>query len=170
MRRPPKVLVPALFAVLVVATAGAFAQSQRLKTEPLILDKVRLGIGVKGSAFTPNGDCHGDTIASRFRLTRRDVITVSVERPDGKHIRFLHQDRPLRAYKFFRFWWDGLNDEGKVARTGQYKIRVQLAEHDRSLILGGVLRLQRSTYAPGPNCDKPRRYPRKKEPAGADAG
>ena len=160
MSRPPaKLLVPVLFAVLTLLTAVAFAQSQRLKTQPLLLDKVRLGLGIEGTAFTPNGDCHGDTIASRFRLTRPDVITVSIVRPDGSHVRTLHEDRPLRAYKFFKFWWDGLDDEGNVAGAGQYKIRVQLAQHDRDLLLGGVLRLQRSKYQPGPHCDKPRRYP-----------
>lgn len=155
--------MPILFGVLVLATAGAFAQSQRLKTQPLILDKVRLGLGMRGAVVTPNGDCHGDTIASRFRLTRRDVITVSIVRPDGEHVRTLHESRPLRAYKFFRFWWDGLDDDGKVAYTGPYKVRVQLAEHDRDLVLGGLLRVQRSTYAPGPHCKKTRRYPRKRE-------
>jgi hypothetical protein len=158
-----------LFAVLVIVTAGAFAQSQRLKSQPLILDKVRLGVGVKGSVFTPNGDCHGDTIASRFRLTKRDVITVSIERPNGEHVRWLKQERPLRAYKYFKFWWDGLDDNGKVVNTGPYKIRVRLAEHDRDLVLGGVLRVHRSKYEPGPNCKKPRRYPRKASKE-ADAG
>lgn len=170
MRRPRKALAPALFAVLVIATAGAFAQSQRLKTQPLILDKVRLGIKAKGNAFTPNGDCHGDTIASRFRLTKRDVITVSVVRPNGEHVRYLVVDRPLRPYKFFRFWWDGLDDEGEVVNTGPYKIRVQLAQHDRDLILGGLLRVHRSKYRPGPHCKKPRRYPRKGAHSEADAG
>lgn len=153
--------MPVLFAVLVIATAGAFARSQSLKTEPLLLDKVRLGLGVRGGAFTPNGDCQGDTIASRFRLTRRDVITVSIVTPEGEHVRTLNQSRPLRAYKFFRFWWDGLDDDGKVVPTGPYHVRVQLAEHDRDLVLGGRLRVHRSTYDPGPNCDKPRRYPRR---------
>lgn len=162
MQRPPaKALIPVTFAVLILATVAAFAQSQRLKTEPLLLDKVRLGVGIKGTVFTPNGDCHGDTIASRFRLTRRDVITVSIVRPDGSHVRTLHKDRPLRAYKYFKFWWDGLDDEGKLPGTGQYKIRVQLAEQNRDLILGGVLRLQRSKYEPGPHCKKVRRYPGK---------
>lgn len=160
--------MPVLFAVLVLATAGAFAQSQRLKTQPLILDKVRIGLGVKGAAFTPNGDCHGDTIASRFRLTKRDVITVSIVDAQDRTVRTLHQDRPLRAYKFFRFWWDGLGDDGKVVSTGPYRVRVQLAEHGRDLILGGRLRVHRSTYAPGPNCDKPRRYPRKGGHSGAE--
>lgn len=166
MRSPPKFLLPVLFAALVIATGAAFAYSQSLKTEPLLLDKVRLGIGVRGGAFTPNGDCHGDTIASRFRLTRRDVITVSIVRPDGQHVRTLHEGRPLRAYKFFKFWWDGLDDAGDVVETGPYLVRVRLAEHDRDLQLGGRLRVHRSRYEPGPNCDKPRRYPRRSDRGG----
>lgn len=160
--------MPALFAVLVIATAGAFAQSQSLKTEPLILDKVRLGIGASGGAFTPNGDCRDDVVASRFRLTRPDVITVSIVRPDGSHVRTLHENRPLRAYKYFRFWWDGLDDDGDVVETGPYGVRVQLARHDRDLTLGGRLRVHRSAYRPGPDCDKPRLYPRRA--ADAEAG
>lgn len=163
MRKPHKALVPVLFGVLVLATAGAFAQSQRLKTEPLLLDKVRMGLGMDGAAFTPNGDCSGDTIASRFRLTKRDVITVSIVGADGEYVRTLHENRPLRAYKFFKFWWDGLDDEGKVVATGPYNVRVQLAEHGRDLLLDGRLRVHRSAYDPGPHCEKPRRYPRKRE-------
>lgn len=153
--------MPILFGVLLLATAGAFAHSQRLKTKPLILDKVRMGLGQPDSAFTPNGDCQNDTIASRFRLTKPDVITVSIVGREDEHIRTLHQNRPLRAYKFFRFWWDGLDDDGKVVSTGPYRVRVELAEHQRDLLLPGRLRVHRSAYRPGPNCKKPRRYPRK---------
>lgn len=166
MSRQPKTLVPILFGILVLATMAAFVHSQRLKTQPLILDKVRLGIGMRGAVFTPNGDCKQDTIASRFRLTRRDVITVSIVTPDGEHVRTLHKDRPLRAYKFFKFWWDGLDDDGQVVATGPYKVRVQLTEHDRDLLLGGRLRVHRSAYRPGPHCKKPRRYPRHPEASG----
>ncbi len=159
MQRPPKALVPILFAVLVVATAGAFAKSQHLKTQPLVLDKVKLGIGAKRGVFTPNGDCRRDMTRVLFRLTRPDRATVEVIRPDGRLIRTLVEDRQLRAYRFFRFWWDGLNDAGEPAETGPYNVRVRLAEQDRELVIGGRLRLHAGTYRPLPNCRKERREP-----------
>lgn len=152
MRSAPRALVPILFAVLVAATTLAFAESQRLKTKPLILDSVKAG-----GAFSPNGDCQDDKIRIRFRLTERDTVTIRIARPEGgEEVRRLIDRRDLRAYRFFEFWWDGRDDAGRPAASGPYKVRVTLHERDRELEIGGRLRLHRKPYDPGPGCEKER--------------
>ena len=165
MQPPPKALVPILFAVLVLATVAAFASAQRLKSEPLVLDKVRLGVSGKGATFTPNGDCRNDMTRIRFRLTRSDRVTIRITRPDGTPVRTLVKNRELRSYRFFRFWWDGLDNRGRSAATGPYKVMVTLIRQGRELELGGRLRLHRGNYRPTPNCDKPRRVPPRRSEA-----
>lgn len=144
-----------LFALLVLATGVGLAETQRLKTEPAILDRVRVG-----GAFTPNGDCQRDKSRISFRLTRGDTVTVSVGRPRGDEtVRTLADSRELRSYKQFSFWWDGLNDAGEPAETGPYRARVELAEQDKVLEIGRRIRLHRGKYDPSPRCDKQRRIP-----------
>ena len=69
MQPAPKILVPLLFALIAAATVVAFVVSQDLKSQPLILDKVKLGVGSRGAVFTPNGDCRRDKTRIRFRRT-----------------------------------------------------------------------------------------------------
>ncbi|HWC08755.1 MAG TPA: hypothetical protein VG458_06860, partial [Solirubrobacterales bacterium] len=75
-RKPVSRTAAALaFALLVLATVAAFAYSQRQKREPLVLDKVTIGVAASRS-FTPNGDCRFDAIRIRFRTTISDQGTV----------------------------------------------------------------------------------------------
>jgi hypothetical protein len=130
--------------LLAVATVGAFAYAQRLKREPLILDKVTFGTKKTRGAFTPNGDCVNDHGRVRFRITRSDRADVEITDPDGRLVRTLAADRFLKRYRFFVFHWDGLTDEGTLAEPGRYKLRLALLEQDRELTPGGSLRLHRA--------------------------
>lgn len=154
MRSAPKSLVPVLFAVLVLGTFAALAESQRLKTEPALVDQIRIG-----GVFYPNGDCRRDAAPIRFRLTRPDTVTMTITRPSGRPIRTLLEDHFLPAYRHYRFWWDGRGDTGEPAMTGPYTLRLQLDDHDREIRIGGPIRLHRSAYRPRPGCDKERFVP-----------
>src|SRR3954463_15439387 len=78
-----------VFALLVLATLAAFAWSQRLKRDPLVLDRVTfVGVPVlhpkhPAYSFTPNGDCRYDAMRIRFRTTQTDYGKVQVIRPGG---------------------------------------------------------------------------------------
>lgn len=146
--------MPILFGALVLASAAGLAESQRLKTQPAILDRVEVG-----GVFTPNGDCREDRAPVGFRLTEPDRVTITITRPGGRHIRTLLEDRRLPAYRNLLFAWDGLNDAGEPAETGPYEVMVELAERDRTLEIGGRLRLHRSRYDPRPGCERERRDP-----------
>jgi len=137
-----------VFALLVLFTVAAFAWSQRLKRDPLVLDRVSF-VAVPRlhphappvRAFTPNGDCRHDRIRIRFRVTRSDTADVQVVKPGGKLIVTLARDVYLKRYRFFTFYWDGRMREDGIAPPGRYKLRVKLLGQDRVLVPGGVMRL-----------------------------
>ena len=97
MRRRRASFTAVVFALLVVATVAAFAWSQRLKRDPLVLDRVSFGTAVARS-FTPNGDCRFDQIRIRFRTTVSDTGDVQVVKPGGKLIVTLARDTYLDAW------------------------------------------------------------------------
>jgi len=148
-----------VFALLVVSTIAAFAWSQRLKRDPLVLDRVSF-VGVPRihphappvRAFTPNRDCRYDRIRIRFRVTRSDRGDVQVVKPGGKLVVTLARDTYLKRYRFFTFYWDGRTREDGVAPPGRYKLRVKLLGQDRVLVPGGVMRLHRGRPNPTPGC------------------
>jgi hypothetical protein len=142
-----------VFALLVVATVAAFAWSQRLKRDPLVLDRVTFGTAVSRS-FTPNDDCRFDRIRIRFRVTKSDRADVQIVKPGGKLIVTLARDTYLKRYHFFTFYWDGRERNDGIAAPGRYKLRVKLLGQDRTLVPGGVMRLHLSHSRPAKHCAK----------------
>jgi hypothetical protein len=152
-----RVLAPAIFALLVLATVAAFAAAQRLKREPLVLDKVTFLPLVGGqTVVTPNGDGHADVARVRFRLTKSDhgtaqlidrsdrpvrTFTVKILSEKGRVTARLAPGALLPAYKTFGFRWNGRIREGRLAPTGPYRLRVRLLGEDRTLVPGGRIRL-----------------------------
>jgi hypothetical protein len=146
----------AVFALLVLATVGAFAYAQRLKRDPLVLDRVSFvaaprhqGEVVK-HAFTPDGDCRHDLIRIRFRTTISDRGTVQVIKPGGRVVITLDRDAFLKRYTFHTYYWDGGQRGGGTAHPGRYKLRVKLG--DRVLVTPGVIRLHRSPKKANSRC------------------
>ncbi|MGV1050003.1 MAG: hypothetical protein ACOYD4_15935 [Solirubrobacterales bacterium] len=140
-----------VFALLVLATIGAFAYAQRLKRDPLVLDRVSfVGVPVprdednRVHSFTPNGDCRNDRIRIRFRTTHSDDGTVQVVKPGGKVVLTLAREEFLKRYQFHTFFWDGRQRGGGVARPGRYKLRVELLGQERTLVPSGLIRLHRA--------------------------
>jgi hypothetical protein len=160
MRRPSWAAL--VFALLVVATVAAFAWSQRLKREPLVLDRVTLvsprhpaAPGKRPPtrpAFTPNGDCRFDQARIRFRVTESDRATVQIVKPGGKLVITLARDRELKRYHFFTFYWDGRRREDGIADPGRYKLRVKLLDQERVLVPPGAIRLHRAKRRPVGAC------------------
>lgn len=148
---------PALvFALLVLATLAAFAWSQRVKRDPLVLDRVTMVAPLHPArpgarppvqpAFTPNGDCRFDVERIRFRVTQSDHATVQVVKPGGKLVITLARNRFLKRYHFFTFYWSGRERNDGLARPGRYKLRVKLLGQERVLVSPGTIKLHR---APG---------------------
>jgi hypothetical protein len=142
-----------VFALLVFATIAAFAWSQRLKRDPLVLDRVTFGTPAS-RAFTPNRDCRFDRIRIRFRVTRSDRADVQIVKPGGKLVVTLARDVYLKRYRFFTFYWDGRVRNDGAAPPGRYKLRIKLLGQDRVLVPGGVMRLHRGHRNPTPACKR----------------
>jgi hypothetical protein len=148
---------PLIFAALVVATVAAFAYAQRLKREPLILDKVSFSPLIAGrSVITPNGDGHDDFVHIRFRLTKTDRGVVEVIDRDDRPVRkltvkilsrrnrvtaMLPPGAVLPAFKDFAARWNGRTDKGRLVPTGPYRLRVKLLGEDRNLVPVGRIRV-----------------------------
>jgi hypothetical protein len=161
MPRRPASVGAVVFALLVLATVAAFAWSQRLKRDPLVIDKVSfVGAPVLHprnpvhNSFTPNGDCRYDRIRIRFRTTRSDDGTVQVVKPGGRVVVTLARDRFLKRYSFHTYHWDGRRRGGGIATPGRYKLRVKLLGDDRVLVPPGVIRLHRAPRRPLKGCAK----------------
>ncbi|HKH65269.1 MAG TPA: hypothetical protein VKA35_07385 [Solirubrobacterales bacterium] len=139
-----------VFALLVLATLAAFAYSQRVKRDPLVLDKVSfVGAPVLEPEdpvhpFTPNGDCVYDRVRIRFRTTISDDGTVQVIKPGGRVVVTLDRDTFLKRYSFHTYYWDGRRRGGGTARQGRYKLRVKLGS-ERTLVTPGSIKLHRSS-------------------------
>jgi hypothetical protein len=145
-----------VFALLVLATVAAFAYAQRVKRDPLVLDRVTFvgapraeGKPVK-HAFTPNRDCRRDLMRIRFRTTVSDRGTVQVIKPGGKVVVTLARDAFLKRYTIHTYYWNGRQRGGGTARPGRYKLRVRLG--DRVLVTPGVIRLHRAPQGARPHC------------------
>jgi len=150
-----------VFAILVLATVAAFGWAQRLKRDPLVLDKARF-VAVPAldprdpvHSFTPNGDCRFDRIRIRFRTTESDDGTVQVVKPGGRVVITLARDEFLKRYTFHTFYWDGRQRGGGIAAPGRYKLRVKLLNEDRTLVPPGVIKLHRATTGKAPACAPP---------------
>ena len=152
MKRVPNVGA-VVFALLVLATLAAFAWSQRLKRDPLVLDRVTFGTP-KSRAFTPNRDCRFDSIRIRFRVTRSDRAHVQILKPGGKLVVTLARNTHLKRYRFSTFHWDGRVRNDGIAPPGRYKLRVKLLGQDRVLVPGGVMRLHEAKREPTQSCER----------------
>lgn len=151
MPRPRANAGAVVFAILVLATVAAFGWAQRLKRDPLVLDKARfVAVPVTNPAkprvhaFTPNGDCRFDRIRIRFRTTVSDDGTVQVVKPGGQVVITLARDEFLKRYSFHTFYWDGRQRGGGTAPPGRYKLRVKLLKEDRTLVPPGGIKLHRA--------------------------
>jgi hypothetical protein len=127
-----------VFALLVVASVGAFAYAQRVKRDPLLVDRVGIG-GKQTNVFTP--PC--DRIKLKFRTTTSNEGMVEVIRPGGEIVAKLARHTFLKRYTFHTFFWDGTNEAGVLQPPGRYKLRVILEDEGRSLTVPGTIRLHK---------------------------
>jgi hypothetical protein len=139
MRRRRVDAAAIVFALLVVATAAAFAYAQRVKRDPLLLDRVGIG-GKKSNGFMP--PC--ERIKLKFRTTTSNDGTVEVIRPGGEIVAKLARHTFLKRYSYHTFFWDGKNEGGVVQPPGRYKLRVILEDEGRSLTAPGTIRLEKA--------------------------
>jgi hypothetical protein len=127
-----------VFALLVVATAAAFAYAQHVKRYPLLVDRFT----PKSKVFAPKGECKR-RVKLKFRTTTtNDHGTVEIIRPGGEIVSVLAKKQLLKRYTYNEFHWDGTNDDGVIQPPGRYRLRVLLEDEGRALTLPGAIRLR----------------------------
>lgn len=148
-----------VFALLVLATVAAFAWAQRVKRDPLVLDRVTF-VGVPNPqprhpvhGFSPGGGCPDfQHLRIRFRVTRSDHATVQVVKPGGMVVITLARNEFLKRYHYFTYYWNGRQRGGGTARPGRYKLRVRLLGQERTLVPPGTIHLRRASPGGTASC------------------
>lgn len=135
MRAVPRYAPAALVAALLVATAAAFAYTEKLKLTPSPI----LGTSVD-KVFSPVCDCDTDVAEISFRLRNRDRMTVEVIDSGGGLVRTL-VDREPTPRGPVAVVWNGRDDAGAVVAEGSYRPRVHLERQRRTIVMPNPIRV-----------------------------
>ncbi len=138
-----------LFAVLALATVGAFYLTQHLKTSnPLFNGAPRADPPVINPRFA--GVCvdeAGKSVSFRstalafYLQSKSDVVNVEVVGPSGANVATMHgSGRYIHAGNgnYATFTWNGRLSDGSYAPAGTYTFHVVLVHEDRDLPVSGV--------------------------------
>jgi hypothetical protein len=121
--------------LLLGGTAAAFVYTQGLKQtkSPIVATKV-----VK--PFSPVCNCPTRVARIRFGLRKPDHVSISIVDSGGNVVRTLFSSEAIKS-GFHGFSWDGRTDDGKLAKDGVYKARVDLDDADRTITLPNKIQL-----------------------------
>jgi flagellar hook assembly protein FlgD len=131
------------FAVLVIATFGAFFVAQRLKNAPPVLSRLTVF-----PYFSPNGDGRYDVARVSFKVKKTDDVSVSVLDSSGDEVRELMGSRRVLSSELVRLKWDGRTDDGARAPDGRYRYRITLQHEGRSVVPATSVRLDTTPPRP----------------------
>ena len=126
---------PALVIALIVATALAFAVTERLKLKPTPITHTTVT-----KLFSPACRCRESKAFVLFRLRDGDRVTVSIVDSDNAEIRRLISGRSEPA-GLLKAVWNGRGSSGALAPDGSYRVRVHLASERRTILLPNVIKL-----------------------------
>jgi hypothetical protein len=136
-------LTAGVFAVLVLATFGAFFVAQRLKNAPPVLSRLTVR-----PLFSPNGDGRLDVARVSFKPKKTDDVSVAVLDSSGDEVRELMGSRRVASTELVRLKWDGRTDDGARARDGRYRYRITLQHEGRSVVPATSVRLDTTPPRP----------------------
>lgn len=134
--------VRAVFALLVLATVGAFVMTQSLKQEVPVV----LRFATSPQDISPNGDRVRDRTRIGFDLSEPAEVSFSIIDGEGNELRRLVDDRPLAGDTRHRFAWDGRDDDGNTVPDGAYRMRVIRRKEGR--VLDSIKKVRVDTVAP----------------------
>src|SRR5512132_3563769 len=135
-------LVRAAFALIVLATIGAFFATQRLKGEfPLVLR-----FAATPNSFSPKGDGFRDVTTVGFDLSKPAKESFSVTDSDGNEVRRLVHERRLAGDIKYRYFWNGRDDEGRRVPDGVYTLR--LVRRDEGRVINSIKKIRVDTKPP----------------------
>jgi flagellar hook assembly protein FlgD len=120
---------------LLVATATAFAVTERLKLEKSPVTGTQVD-----KIFSPVCECPHDVAVISFRLRKPETVTVDVLDSHGNSVATLVRNQHEQTGRV-SYTWDGRNDLGLVVGEGRYRPRVRLRAHGRTIVLPNPIRV-----------------------------
>jgi hypothetical protein len=135
-----RLLTSATLVALLVATAAAFAITERLKLTKSAIYGTKVS-----TTFSPKCDCSRKVANVRILLRRADTLNVEIDDAHGHEVALLAGGAPYRRGEA-KFRWTGLTHGGHRAPDGVYRVRIHLERQHQTLILPNRIRLD--TTAP----------------------
>jgi hypothetical protein len=127
---------------LLIATAAAFAITERLK---LTKSPVYGTVVYPKNGFSPTCGCARGRTNIRVKLRRPDALTVRIVDSKKRQVRTIVDGvESHRGVNVFR--WDGRTDANSRARDGVYQAELHLARQHQTILLPN--RIQLDTTAP----------------------
>jgi hypothetical protein len=131
-----RLLTSAALVALLVATAAAFAITERLK-----LTKSAIYGTEVTTTFSPKCGCTRTRAATvRVLLRRADTMDVEIDDAHGHEVALLAGGAPYRRGEA-KFRWTGETDAGHLAPDGIYRVRIHLDRQHQTYILPNKIRL-----------------------------
>ncbi|MBS1868696.1 MAG: hypothetical protein JSS99_03445 [Actinobacteria bacterium] len=118
------------FALLVLATLGAFVVTQKLKSSPPLVVRPQIS-----SVFSPAPDARVRKARISFWIVHGDDVSVSIVDAEGRIVRRLADGRHVPARRRIVLWWNGRDESGAVVPDGSYRARVALIHQGRTIDL-----------------------------------
>jgi hypothetical protein len=119
----------ALVLAVLAGSAAAFAVSEALKVQRATITDTHIS-----KVFSPVCRCPTKRATIKFRLTRKERLTIDVVDAEGNRVR-----RLVDGVTFPRgrhtFTWNGRDDDGGIVAEGAYRPRVRLHDTGRTLVL-----------------------------------
>jgi hypothetical protein len=121
---------------LLVATAAAFAVTERLK---LTKSPVYGTHVYPKNGFSPKCGCARGKTTILIRLRKRDDVSVLILDARGREVRDLGTVTAPRGRNVFK--WDGRTDGNAIAPDGRYRAELHLSAQHRTIVLPNVIAL-----------------------------
>jgi hypothetical protein len=125
----------AIVLLLLIGTAVAFAETERLKLQPTPIEE-----SFVQPAFSPVCECKTSKAEIRIRLNRADTVTMRILDESGRIVRTLVDGKRLPRGRTV-LEWDGRDHNGDPAPDGSYRVEVRLDEADRTFELPRLIAL-----------------------------
>lgn len=137
-----RLLTTVILVGLLVATAAAFAVTERLK---LTKSPIFGTVVYPKNGFSPTCGCTRGKATIRIKLRRADAVSVRIL-DSGKHSVRVLVDGVHAARGVNVFHWDGRTDGNVIAKDGTYNAEIHLAGQHQTIVLPNPIQLD--TTAP----------------------
>jgi len=145
-----RLLSTATIVGLLIATAAAFAITERLK-----LTKSPITGTHVSKTFSPSCGCARVRANISVKLRRSDTVDVTIDDGGRRPVRTLVAGSPVPRGRTV-FHWDGKTDVGTRAPDGVYRVEIHLEAQHRTILLPNEIRLDTTppevvaAYSPHP--------------------